>query len=91
MSPIYIFDKDDIRFRKKKASVWSVVRRILIFFVASVSMAILYYILFALVFSTEEEKKLRQENRMYSREYPARKSIADKGFTSGADIWNISS
>lgn len=70
MSPIYIFDKDDIRFRKKKASVWSVVRRILIFFVASVSMAILYYILFALVFSTEEEKKLRQENRMYSREYP---------------------
>jgi murein DD-endopeptidase MepM/ murein hydrolase activator NlpD len=40
------------------------------FFVASVSMAVLYYVLFALVFSTEEEKALRRENRMYERQYP---------------------
>ena len=40
------------------------------FFVASVSMAILYYVIFALIFSTDEEKKLKQENRMYAREYP---------------------
>ena len=40
------------------------------FFVASVSMAVLYYVIFALVFSTEEEKRLRQENRMYAKEYP---------------------
>ena len=70
MSGNYIFDKEDIRFRKKKTSVWAVVRRILMFFVASVSMAVLYYVIFSLVFSTEEEKKLRQENRMYAREYP---------------------
>lgn len=70
MSSNYIFDKDDIRFTKKKTSVWTVIRRILMFFVASVSMAVLYYVIFALVFSTEEEKRLRQENRMYAKEYP---------------------
>lgn len=70
MSSNYIFDKDDIRFRKRKTSVWAVIRMILMFFVASVSMAVLYYVIFALIFSTDEEKKLRQENRMYAREYP---------------------
>ena len=70
MSSRYIFDKDDIRFRKTKTSVWAVVRKILMFFVASVSMAVLYYVIFALVFSTDEEKRLRQENRMYEKEYP---------------------
>ena len=58
MSSNYIFDKDDIRFRKKKTSVWAVIRRILMFFVASVSMAVLYYVIFALIFSTDEEKAL---------------------------------
>lgn len=70
MSSRYIFDKDDIRFRQKKTSVWAVVRKILMFFVASVSMAVMYYVIFAMVFSTDEEKRLRQENRMYEKEYP---------------------
>lgn len=50
--------------------MWAVVRRILMFFVASLSLAVVYYVIFSLVFSTDEEKKLRQENRMYAREYP---------------------
>lgn len=70
MSSNYIFDNDDIRFRKKKTSVWSVLRRMLMFFVASLSLAVIYYIVFAVFFSTDEEKKLRQENRMYEREFP---------------------
>ena len=70
MSRNYIFDKDDIKFRRKKTSVWAVMRRILMFFVASVSMAILYYVIFALIFSTDTERKLRRENRMYEKEYP---------------------
>lgn len=70
MSRNYVFDKDDIRFRKNKTSVWAVIRKILMFFVASVSMAVLYYVIFALVFSTDEEKRLRQENRMYAKEFP---------------------
>ncbi len=71
MSSQYIFDKDDIKFRKKRTSVWAVVRWILMFFVATASMAVLYYVIFALVFSTDEEKRLRDENRIYAREFPA--------------------
>lgn len=66
----YIFDDNDIRFRKNKTSVWAVIRGILMFFVASLSLALIYYVIFALIFSTDEERKLRQENRMYAREYP---------------------
>ena len=69
MSSQYIVDKD-FRFKKEKASVWTVICRILMFFLATVSLAIVYYILFALVFSTEEERALKQENRLYEQEYP---------------------
>ena len=61
MSSQYIVDKD-FRFKKEKASVWTVIRRILMFFVATVSMAVVYYVLFAMVFSTEEERRLRAAN-----------------------------
>ena len=70
MSSQYIFDKDDIKFRKKRTSVWAVLRRILVFFVATASMTVLYYLIFALFFSTEEQQRLRDENRMYEKEYP---------------------
>ncbi len=70
MNSQYIFDKDDIKFQKKRTSVWAVVRRILMFFVATVSMAVLYYGVFALFFSTDEEKRLRDENKVYERELP---------------------
>lgn len=70
MGSQYIFDKDDIKFRKTRTSVWAVIRRILVFFVATVSMAILYYVIFALFFSTPEEQRLKDENRMYEREFP---------------------
>lgn len=70
MSSNYIFDRKNIRFRKKKTSVWTVLRRILMFFVASLSLAVLYYVIFALIFSTDEERRLRYENRMYEKEFP---------------------
>lgn len=70
MSSQYIFDNDDIKFRKKRTSVWAVLRRILVFFVSTVSMAVLYYLIFALFFSTPEQHRLRDENRMYEREFP---------------------
>ena len=70
MSSQYIFDKDDIKFRKKRTSVWAVLRRILVFFVATASMAVLYYLVFAFFFSTEEQQRLKDENSMYEKEYP---------------------
>lgn len=70
MSSQYIFDKD-FKFRKQKTSVWAILRKMLMFFVATLSMAVLYYVIFALIFSTDTEKKLRDENRMYAEEMPA--------------------
>ena len=46
MSSQYIFDNDDIRFRKKRTSVWAVLRRILVFFIVTISLAIVYYIVY---------------------------------------------
>lgn len=70
MSSQYIFDKD-FKFRKQKTSVWAILRKMLMFFVATLSMAVLYYIIFALIFSTDTEKRLKDENRMYAEEMPA--------------------
>lgn len=67
----YIYDKDSVGFKKEKFSVWRILRNVLIFLVTTVSMAILYYVIFALFFSTEQERRLKQENRMYEKEYPA--------------------
>lgn len=65
----------------RKLTAGKIIRRILRFFVGTLSMAVLYYVLFALVFSTDTERRLRRENRMYEQEYPelARKEalIAD--------------
>ena len=70
MSSQYIFDKDNYKFKKAKTSVWAVIRKILMFFVGTLSMAVLYYLFFALIFSTDEERRLRQENRLYEKEIP---------------------
>lgn len=65
----YIVDKD-FKFKKERPSVWKIIRKILVFFIVSVSLAIVYYVLFALVFSTEEERRLKLENKLYEQEYP---------------------
>ena len=66
----YFFDKNDIKVKKKRTSVWTVLRKFLVFILATMSVAIIYYIIFALIFSTAEEQKLKNENRLYSQEYP---------------------
>lgn len=70
MSSQYVYDKDDFRFRKPKRSPKAVFLRVLKYFVASLSLAVIYYIVFALFFSTDKERRLKSENRMYSRLYP---------------------
>ena len=66
----YEYDKDGFRFRKARKSAWSVIRKVLMFFVVTMSLAVVYYIIFALVFSTDTEQRLKNENRMYARELP---------------------
>lgn len=70
MNSEYTYDKERVGFRKVRISVWKWFRRGLSFILASVSMAVLYYILFALVFSTDTERQLELENELYEREYP---------------------
>ena len=66
----YEYDKDGFRFRKAKKSAWHYVRKVLMFFVVTLSLAVVYYLIFALVFSTDTEQRLKNENRMYARELP---------------------
>ena len=70
MKSEYTYDKENVRFRKVRRSVWKWFRRVLLLLVASFSMAVLYYVIFALFFSTETERRLKQENQMYEREMP---------------------
>ncbi len=67
MSAQHTSDKDDSR---KRTSVWKAMRRMLVFFVATASLAVVYYIVFALLFSTAEERRLEAENEIYESEYP---------------------
>lgn len=70
MGKQYEFDRVHFKFKRVRTSVWAMIRKSLLFFVASLSMAVLYYMIFALVFSTDEERRLENENRMYEKEYP---------------------
>lgn len=69
MNSRYTIDKN-FKFDKSKTSVWKILRTIVFYFFASVSLAILYYIAFSLIFNTDVEKKLKAENRMYENELP---------------------
>ena len=70
MGSEYTYDKDKVRFRKVKTSVWKWFRRGVTFVVATMSMAVLYYVIFALFFSTDTERRLKAEIDMYEREMP---------------------
>ena len=67
----YIFDKNDVKFRKLRTPVRKRIRRVVLYFLASLSLTVLYYIVFALFFSTETEQRLERENEMFARELPA--------------------
>ena len=69
MKTRYEFDKD-FNFRKVTHSVWGMVRTTLKWLVATVSLAAFYYIVFSFFLNTEEERRLKRENRMYEKLYP---------------------
>ena len=54
----------------RKWTLGRILRKVLVYLIGSVSMAVLYYVIFALIFSTDTERRLRRENRMYEMEYP---------------------
>lgn len=70
MAAKYVYDRDSLKFKKATRSirkgVWNVIR----FFVWSATISIIAYGLIAIFFSTEEEKRLLIENKMYEKLYP---------------------
>ncbi|MBP5486327.1 MAG: M23 family metallopeptidase [Bacteroidales bacterium] len=65
----YVFDKTRIEFRKVTHSVWTILGKTLKYFIVTASLAVVYYIVFALLVNTDSERKLKRENQMYSRLY----------------------
>ncbi len=65
----YEFDKTKIEFRKSRRSVWTVLGKVVKYFLVTASLAVVYYIVFALLVNTDSERKLKRENQMYARMY----------------------
>lgn len=55
--------------RKKQSPFQKALTAVLRYLVGSVSVAVLLYVLFALFFSTAEERELQRENRLYRQRY----------------------
>ncbi len=69
MEQRYTFDNKQVNLKEARRSVLSVVVSFLKFLAITLAAAIIVYLFFALFFSTDTERRLRQENRMYSKVY----------------------
>ena len=65
----YILDKD-FNLLKVTRSVSGVLWTCAKWVIATASLAAFYYLIFSLVVNTDEEKRLKQENRLYEKLYP---------------------
>lgn len=65
----YILDKD-FNLLKVTRSVSGVLWTCAKWVIATASLAAFYYLIFSLVINTDEEKRLKQENRLYEKLYP---------------------
>ena len=66
----YEFDKISFRFKKVTVSAWKVILSVLKYIAVTFSLSVVAYLLFALIVSTDTERRLRRENRMYEKTYP---------------------
>lgn len=64
----YEMDRN-LRFRRSTRSVWNVLKSAVKYAVATVSLAVFYYIVFALFINTDSEKRIIRENRLYEQNY----------------------
>lgn len=69
MSPKYVFDKDSFSFRKVSHSVGHSLWMALKWMVYTVSLAAFCYFVISLFISTDTERELARENRMYEKTY----------------------
>ena len=80
MKERYEFDKVRMEFRKVTHSVWSILGKAAVYFLVTASLAVVYYVVFSFVISTDSERKLKRENQMYRQMYKdleAREALVD--------------
>lgn len=71
MSSKMEFDAGSFSFRKAGTRVKEFVTAILTFMFVTVSLSVMVYVAFSLIWNTDEEKRLKEENRMYEKKYEA--------------------
>lgn len=74
---IYIFDRSGVIARKATLSVWKGLLGVFRIFLISVSLFVVLYLVLSMVISTDTEKRLRRENRMYEKIFPTLQPKAD--------------
>lgn len=65
----YEFDKTRMEFRKVTHSVWTILGKAAKYFLVTASLAVVYYVVFSFVISTDSERALKRENQMYRQMY----------------------
>ena len=73
----YVFDKETGSFQPKRTSWKEVLSALLKYGIASLLVAVVFYLVFALAFSTEHERQLERENRLLTDEEAALSSQLD--------------
>ncbi|MBO7509775.1 MAG: M23 family metallopeptidase [Bacteroidales bacterium] len=66
--PTYKLD-GDFQVREKRLTVTDVLMKILLFLVVTVSLSLVYYLIFAFLMDTDVEKQLKSENGAYAKRY----------------------
>lgn len=65
-----IFDSKYFNFRKANRTFLGIIRSVFWFILVTMVIAVIYYVILSLFVSTDTERRLRRENRMYSKIYP---------------------
>jgi len=77
MSAGYEIDRLSYRFKKVSRSVGEWLKVIVRYLLVTVSLSVFYYCIFSFFVSTDTERRLRRENRMYEQLYPSLKAQTD--------------
>ena len=66
----YEFDHINFRFKETGVNIWKPVKHFIIYLLATLSLSVVLYFVLSLFISTDVEKKLSRENKMYEKLYP---------------------
>ena len=66
----FVFDAENFHFGQAPRKIWRAVLRLVLYMLLTLTLAVLTYIAFALIYRTDTERRLRREIRLYERLYP---------------------